>query len=193
MTIGMMDKIGGESYSFLSLAASINEASGTYRRKVKNGENELEETSEKQEIEEERKYNSAQKAKVFDGNIKLFARNPFQYKKRFHKGDCCTSENMIEWTYKGEEKDPIEYRYREEFKNLEVKHKDFIGDTLHICKKCGYVEESKSNVKPAEEIKEDILSKLDRAIFKAMNDTTPDNEPEPNENEIRELAKKFGF
>lgn len=174
MTIGIHDKIGGSSNGFLSLSQSIERSGGNIG-------------------EENQKYNSsAPKPKMFDGNIKLFARNPFQYKKRFNKNECCTSENMIEWKYKGNEKDPFEYRYNEEFKNnSELKHKDFIGDILFVCKKCGYVEEEKSNVREAEEIKVNILSKLDRAIFK--DTIEQDNEPEPDENEIRKLAKEYGF
>lgn len=44
--------------------------------------------------EEKGVYNKAAGEKNFSGNIILFKNNPFQYRKRFEKNDCCKNSSI---------------------------------------------------------------------------------------------------
>lgn len=149
--------------SFSTLAHVIDEAVKVRKTVNEEGETVYEEG-------EKKTYNTSLK-KEWNGNMKLFAVNPLQYKKRFHKGDCCEN-NMIEWKQG--------------------------NDSIFICKDCGYIDERNSHVEPIIEEKKEMFNGMEKEMFFGEENenarldrrsTKCQERTEPDENDIKEGEK----
>lgn len=149
---GMHDKIGG----------SFDGIVGTLGGHVGRGSWDIEH-AHRYEKTTDKEYNTQKQEKRFDGNIKNFSENAFQYRKRFHKNSCCgivkaTEKNLVEDKARLIEKDGVQY-----VDNM-VKWES-AGNTVYICAECGFIDESRSQVKPEEKKATSMISGIDRAIF----------------------------
>lgn len=119
---------------FSTLANLIDESCSVKKTINEDGETVYEDIEKKE-------YNTSAKnslKKEWNGNIKLFATNPLQYKKRFHKANCCEN-SMVEWKQG--------------------------NDSISICKECGFIDENNSHVSKIEEEREDMFNGMEKEIF----------------------------